>query len=970
MENNNTSLLNLQEKLKEIFEINNSDLDFGIYRIMKFREKEIKNFIDIELPKTIDSKFKSLESSSKNISQKVLEFEEASENDSLVELYNSWNTTEIESALKYNPKFKEYVSNKNSLKDSKKTSIESDDIYNWLNAFFTSYYDKWDFFKTRKQKWTYKFEWWDVGFTWATEWQYYIKSWKHFNMYSFLLSDDKKTKITFELLETKEAINNNKDKCKLIFGWTKNIIDEETWEIIESFTDIQIKDNEIILFFEYKEWENKNNTENILEVFSKSPFAILTKYLSDKKTEKTKVLDYHLTRFEAESKRDFFIHKDLKWFLNTELEDFINRVISEKQQAILWNVWLATEILKKLQVMREVSITIIDFIAWVEEYQKAIFEKKKFVVESEYCMTLDKISSDFYDEISKNKEQVEELKKLWFIDEKTKLDKTYLEQNQTLVLDTKFFPNLKSKILASFENLDEETNGLLINSENFQALNFMLEKYRWKVKCIYIDPPFNLWQNWDFYYKTNYLNSSWCSLLEDRLLLAKEFLSDDWSIFVRCDYHWNFLVRQILNKIFWEENFMNELIVWKSNRIKTKWNKYLSWYDNIFYYANNINKIHFNHLTKKSTNDWWRWMDKPWEVWTVIPDDLLKYFSKENIKYDEQWNAISRAKIILWKECLPPNNARYPSQETIKKMEEEWRIKLNWNWTPQMKRPEDVYLTDNWTDLFWYANTTWFNTENSEVLLKRVIETSTNKWDIVMDFFVWSATTQATAHKLERKWLWSEMWDYFYNYPFKRLKNVLFWVQKWISKEKDVSYKWWWIFEYKKLEQYEDSLNNLQEPQKIENQGFLNTELWKIVYELKNNETSSISILNDDSFIRTPFAQSMKIWEDDFKKVNFVDTFNYLLWIHVEKYLISEDNKQVIISWNKELSNWKIVKYFIVWFDSKNDVNSRFEKVVNDYKNLIEKADFIYCNHQIANKEYATKDIYPEFYELTFKSSK
>ena len=150
----------------------------------------------------------------------------------------------------------------------------------------------------------------------------------------------------------------------------------------------------------------------------------------------------------------------------------------------------------------------------------------------------------------------------------------------------------------------------------------------------------------------------------------------------------------------------------------------------------------------------------------------------------------------------------------------------------------------------------------------------------------------------------------------------------------------------------------------------MNTELWKIVYELKNNETSSISILNDDSFIRTPFAQSMKIWEDDFKKVNFVDTFNYLLWIHVEKYLISEDNKQVIISWNKELSNWKIVKYFIVWFDSKNDVNSRFEKVVNDYKNLIEKADFIYCNHQIANKEYATKDIYPEFYELTFKSSK
>lgn len=965
MENTNTSLLNLQEKLKEIFEINNSDLDFWIYRIMKFREKEIKNFIEKELPEVINTRFKTLESNSKNISQKVNEFKESSENISLVELYNSWNKVEIENASKYNPKFKEYVDHKNSLNDTKKTSIESDDIYNWLNAFFTTYYDKWDFFKTRKQKWTYKFEWWDVGFTWATEWQYYIKSWKHFNIYSFYLNDEKKTKITFELLETKEALNNNKDKCKLIFWWTKDIIDEETWEIIESFTNIQLKDNELVLFFEYKEWDNKYDDEKIIEEFSKSPYATLTKYLNDKKTEKSKVLWYHMNRFEAESKRDFFIHKDLRWFLNTELEDFINRVISEKQTAIIWNVNLATEILKKLQVMSEISKQIIDFISGVEEYQKSIFEKKKFVIESEYCMTLDKISKEHYEDILKNKEQIAEWKNLWFIDEKTKLDKSYLESNQTLVLDTKFFPTLKSKILASFENLDEETNWLLINSENFQALNLLLEKYRWKVKCIYIDPPFNLWLNGDFYYKTNYLNSSWSSLLEDRILLAKEFLSDDWSIFVRCDYHWNFLVRQILNKIFWEENFMNEIIVWKSNRIKTKWNKYLSWYDNVFYYANNTNKVYFNHLTKKSNNDWWRWMDKPWEVWTIIPNELLKFFSKENIKFDEKWNAISRAKIILWKECLPPNNSRYPSQDTIKKMEEEWRIKLNWNWTPQMKRPETVYLTDNWTDLFWYANTTWFTTENSESLLQRVIETSTNKWDIVMDFFVWSATTQATAHKLKRKWIWSEMWDYFYWYPFKRLKKVLFKDENWISK--DVNWKWWWMFEYQRLEQYEDSLNNLKEPQKLESQIALNTELWRIVYEMKNNENNSISIINDDSFIRNPFSQTMKIWEDDSKKVNFVDTFNYLLWINVEKYLISNDNKQVIISWNKELSNWKIQKFFIVWFDSKDKSNERFEKVCVDYKDIVEKADFIYCNHQIANKQYATKDIYPEFYELTFK---
>lgn len=1012
MENNNTSLLNLQEKLKEIFEINNSDLDFGIYRIMKFREKEIKNFIDIELPKTIDSKFKSLESSSKNIFDKVKEFEEASENDSLVELYNSWNNQEIENASKYNPKFKEYVNNKNSLKDSKKTSIESDDIYNWLNAFFTSYYDKWDFFKTRKQKWTYKFEWWDVGFTWATEGQYYIKSWKHFNNYTFLLNDDKKTKITFELLETKEAINNNKDKCKLIFGWTKDVIDEETWEIIESFTDIQIKDNEIVLFFEYKEWENKNNTDVILEVISKSPFAILTKFLTDKKTEKTKVLDYHLTRFEAESKRDFFIHKDLKWFLNTELEDFINKVIWEKQTAILWNVNLATEILKKLQVMREVSETIIDFIAGVEEYQKAIFEKKKFVVESEYCMTLDKVSSDFYDEIVKNKEQVEEWKNLWFIDDKTKLDKAYLEANNTLVLDTKFFPTLKSKILASFENLDEETNGLLINSENFQALNLMLEKYRWKVKCIYIDPPYNTWWDW-FLYKDNFKHSSWLTMMENRLKLAKTFLKEDWVIFVSIDDIEQDNLKKLLEDIFEKIDltfYVQVRYKWKTLTEDSDYQKVIEY----VYVCSNKNfkpnrpteeywienfKFKINELSKWETVEmWWKkvtifkdwefeiikeepslvWLKEVWATGTVLKTNWRFFWDQLEWRHEIDWYWTLYKVHWAWEDWLWYRYFTWPKSFPYTK----WKF---YSWIPLDRLEElkkwvslkykSIPNFEDYSSSFWNCRNEWWidfrnNGKKPEKFLRQFLDIWSTQNDIVMDFFSWSWWTVATSHKIWRKYIWVEMWEYFDTKTKRRMINVLRWDSTWVSRDDDINNNWTWIFQYQKLEQYEDSLNNLQEPQKLENQAFLNTELNKIVYELNNNETSSISILNDDSFIKNPFSQTMKIGEDDFKKVNFVDTFNYLLWINVEKYLISEDNKQVIITWNKELSNWKIQKFFIVWFDNKNDVDSRFEKIVNNYKNLIEKADFIYCNHQVSNSEYTTKDIYPEFYELTFKSSK
>jgi DNA methylase N-4/N-6 domain protein len=68
----------------------------------------------------------------------------------------------------------------------------------------------------------------------------------------------------------------------------------------------------------------------------------------------------------------------------------------------------------------------------------------------------------------------------------------YLKENQTLNIDTKFFSkDFKDRLLNTFEDLEEETNGILINSENFQALNLLKNKYRGKIKCIYIDPPYN-----------------------------------------------------------------------------------------------------------------------------------------------------------------------------------------------------------------------------------------------------------------------------------------------------------------------------------------------------------------------------------------------------------------------------------------------------------------------------------------------
>jgi adenine-specific DNA-methyltransferase len=93
----------------------------------------------------------------------------------------------------------------------------------------------------------------------------------------------------------------------------------------------------------------------------------------------------------------------------------------------------------------------------------------------------------------------------------------FLEANPHLVLDTKFFDeDFKDRLLASIEDLDAQLDGLLIESENFQALNLLQERYREGVKCIYIDPPYNTGGD-GFLYKDAYQHSTWLTMMDNRL---------------------------------------------------------------------------------------------------------------------------------------------------------------------------------------------------------------------------------------------------------------------------------------------------------------------------------------------------------------------------------------------------------------------------------------------------------------------
>ncbi|WP_051131819.1 DNA methyltransferase [Legionella tunisiensis] len=158
------------------------------------------------------------------------------------------------------------------------------------------------------------------------------------------------------------------------------------------------------------------------------------------------------------------------------------------------------------------------------------------MVEANYCITLDLVPRNLIPEIIGNQRQREEWKNIFSI-ELDKLDKDFntmdldiflkTEGYTHLVVDTKYMEEgFKNKLLSSMQNIDETLNGELINSDNFHALSLLMNKYEHRIKCIYIDPPYNT-SSTPILYKNEYKDSSWLSLMDSRISFSKSLLSGD-----------------------------------------------------------------------------------------------------------------------------------------------------------------------------------------------------------------------------------------------------------------------------------------------------------------------------------------------------------------------------------------------------------------------------------------------------------
>jgi adenine-specific DNA-methyltransferase len=361
-------------------------------------------------------------------------------------------------------------------------------------------------------------------------------------------------------------------------------------------------------------------------------------------------------------------------------------------------------------------------------------------------------------------------------------------------------------------------------------------------------------------------------------------------------------------------------------------------------------------------------------------------------------------KIFFGKELAPPKGKHWKySQEKINQMIDEGKLILEcrncgyihdkskglWRgclecgiddpipkyWVEE--RIEEV-LDSNWSDIYGYSTTWNFQTENSEILLKRVIESTSDEGDLVMDFFLGSGTTTAVAHKLKRKWIGVEMGEHFWTVVMPRMKKVLAYDKTGISKEKDVKEKYnertaGGFFKYIILEQYEDTLDNLELKESKPHKDFFKDD-YLIKYFLEIETKDDPHLLNI-SMLKDPYNYKLKVnlsevGEPKEMAVDVIETFNYLLGLRINKLMRKEregniytfvlgekEGKSVAVVWRVYSEGWTEEDY-------KKD-RDFIEEVLKEFR-----PEIIYINgqHALAFESFKpdVRNVEPEFKRRMF----
>lgn len=939
---NNEPIIRLNAKLKELFQFDLTELDFGIYRILNYRRNEIDNFIKNDLIKAVEKEFQQYKAQNQKelldkIEEKKKEIRKLEKELGEKILKNG----EIEEKFLDRPFAKEYIELKKQIDEIDITESIQNQVFTDLYNFFSRYYEDGDFiakrrYSSKQNKYAIPHDGEEVRLYWANFDQYYIKTGEVFKDYEL---HHKGWKFIFRTIIAEVESGNVKGERRYFFLSSEEPIKINNKACLISFEYRPLIDKDLKQY-SVKTKEGKTKTTGITqdELNSILKEKILTaisplepkKLLSEEQDGRT-ILDKYLYKYTRKVTSDFFIHKNLKEFLERELDYFIKTEVLDIENLNTEKEQYFEKHITRAKVVRNISKRIIEFLSQIEDYQKYLWEKKKFVLATHYVITIDRIPKEFYDEILKNKDQLKEWEELGFGKIKTKKDLN----DKKLPVDSKYFSeDYKERLLEKLSEkrkLEDLIDGVLIKSENWQALNLISAKYRERVQVIYIDPPFNTGE--DFLYKDKYRNSCWLCLIQNRLDFVKNFLKSNGSFYLHLDENANYYGRMLLNNLGFD----------------------------------NIQEISFNtNATKDEEADLYGY--KSFGNRFVLKHNTIFYCFNKDFLYIKLWkpNRNITKLDINWLDLIST-----PKKENPKKIEDfDYFIeKYDSNGALKLMKinvKEKIYpLGDLWTDIYSFTQSEMrtsenvsFLTQKPENVLRRIIQSSTHQEDIVLDYFAGSGTTLAVAHKLNRKWIGVEMDDYFNEFYIDtgnnkierklgilgRLKNVLRGDKKFIAVDKerrshlskDINWQGGGFFKYHYLEQYEDSLHNIEFAQEEKGQKLL--ELlpeeakveYLMKYMLKFETCRSSSILSFEKF-ENPFEYKLKIISsgkgEEIVNVDLVETFNYLIGINITGYRFLNENKRKYTVVFGEKNNRKTA---IVWRPTKGIDLEKDKEVIDN----------------------------------------
>ncbi len=819
-------------------------------------------------------------------------------------------------------------------------------VYNDLYSFFSRYYDEGDFaprfrYSIKGHKYAIPYNGEEVKLYWANSDQYYIKTGVLFRDYAFFSDGSKTYKIILRTVAAKEELSSNKaTKARLFVLDGSNPLewaDEKTLIIrlqYRELTAAEVKKYEAGGGSNTAKQEkiNQNMMDAVLEGLD-SPHlkGALSKFYKNDKP----LLIYQLSRFTAKNSRDFFIHKNLKKFLSEQLDYFIkSEVISletlERERSLDRHITRA-------RVVREIGEKIIDFLAQIEDFQKKLWEKKKFVLKTHYVITTDRIPEEFHQKILKNKAQLEEWEALGF---GAAPPKEALKEKK-LPVDTKHFSHdFKEKLLEKLTetaDLDELLDGLMIKSENWQGLNLLLNKYRDQVNCVYIDPPYNT-GNDEFQYKDSYQHSSWLTMNHNRLDLLFRLMNEVCGVFINIDDGEAHYLKILCDAIFGRDNFVRN-IVWQKRTSPDMRAALGDGHDHIMVYAkclsafaNFAKKIPKTHEQKAAfknpdndprgpwvSSDFTAQGYRPNQMYEIATPGGAQYFPPEG----RCWKNVESVFLQIEKEgrmWFGADRKGVPRRKTYLSESEENAV---WSWWSNKEVGHNQEAKKESIAFFGVAGA--FMTPKPERLLRRIVHISSNFQSIILDFFPGSGTTAHAVMNLNNedggkpKFILIEMANYFDTVMVPRIKKVAYSFNWKDGKPKDSGGNGV-FFKYQVLEQYEDTLDNLELKENEDALSLFGND-YLLKYFLDFESRDEAALVNFEEF-KKPFSYRLKVnfeevGEPEEVLVDLPETFHYLLGLKVKKIKVRWDgsrkylftlgekgNRDVAVVWREYDDQW------------------------------------------------------------------